>query len=102
MMRGTKRFISALLMAIIGFVVGIYLVGIGEQQYTTSRGVVDMTDAREISRALEDPTFSGTFSLGSFSLPGKNWPMILPLGCAVAGVVVVIVFSRRSKNKNEK
>ncbi|MEW8330101.1 MAG: hypothetical protein AB2692_04130 [Candidatus Thiodiazotropha sp.] len=100
MTRGTKRFISAVLMAIVGFVIGIYLVGIGEQQYTTSRGDVDMTDAMAISRAIKDPTFTGTFSWGSFTLPGKNWPLIIPFGGAVTGFISVIVFSRRSKNKN--
>jgi hypothetical protein len=95
MTRGSKVFLSV----IVGFFAGLYAIGSAEEIVVTARGVVNMTDPFEVSRAMSDPTFRQALRWGPLSLEGRGWAIIVPLLFSIlGGLVAYIGFGASRKN----
>lgn len=91
-----KRLVIIFSAMAIGFVVGIYLIGFGSIEHFTSSGPVDMTNAREVHKAMQDPTYYSQIRWGSFSI-SANWVLPIPLlSTILSGVLADILMKRKS------
>ena len=99
MTRGTKSFLMATVAALFAWVAGTTMIGMAEIRHTTSSGLVDMTDATQITRALRDPSFTASVAWGDFALHGTAWPFLFPILLAVCVFVAVLVIRAITKSK---
>ncbi|MCG8096021.1 MAG: hypothetical protein JAZ17_20780 [Candidatus Thiodiazotropha endolucinida] len=95
MSRGTKTILLAMLVAVLLWVVGTYLVGMSYIEYTTSQGVVDMSQPREISKAVKDPTFTAILSWRSVQIQGLYASALLPILFAIVGIIATVLIRIR-------
>lgn len=91
MTRGNKYFLSAGAAALVTWIFGLYLIGIADIQDFTASGVVDMSDPYKIGQALQDPTFTTTYSWGEVTLTGAYWGFVFPTVLAVVAFAVGIL-----------
>ena len=99
MTRGTKSFLMAIFAALFAWAAGTTMIGMAKIRHTTSTGVVDMTDASQITRALRDPSFTASVTWGDFTLHGTAWPFLFPVILAVSVFMVVLVVRAITKPK---
>lgn len=95
MRRSTKNALTALGSAVLAWVIGTYLIGVASVRTFTSSGEVDMMDPHAINRALADPSFTVTYSWGSFILEGNHWGFSFPLLLALLSFASAIILMRR-------
>lgn len=94
MTRPKKILLIAVVSTCLAWLAGTFLVGIAHPNWYTASGAVNMLDPMAIDHALKDPTFTGSLSWGEFSLAGKYWALLLPLGFGLAAFVLVFVIAR--------
>lgn len=105
MKRSAKTFLASVFAWLFGLVIGFYSVGSAVQISSTSSGIVDMTDASQVRRALDDPTFITTWNWGFITLTGEHWAISIPLIfssiCLALVIVLASALKRSWKNQSE-
>lgn len=102
MSRSGRNILIATIAAFIAWILGTALVGTAEEHHMTASGLVDMTNALDISRAMKDPTFTASLSWGSVSLNGLLWSTLLPVLLAALAFVGTLVFARGVGKRRDK
>lgn len=94
MRRSSKIFVLALLCGGAAWFAGTMAVGVADVKWFTTTATIDIQDALQVSRALADPTFTSSYSWGSFTLVGTHWSVLIPYGAAFLAIGVVILTAR--------
>lgn len=96
-----KRLLASFALAFFGLILGFWTVGMGESVEYTSSGIVDMRDPRAVSRAMDDPSFTATYSWGggAFQLTGLYWAVAIPALFLVVGFVLPHLLHRIRRKK---
>src|SRR5687767_4758568 len=91
--RGSKYAVAAFLAAATAWVLGTAAVGMANVRWFTASRTVNMLDPNDISRAMADPTFTSSYTWGSFTLVGTHWSFLIPCGVALIAFSAVITLA---------
>lgn len=92
MRRSTKYFLLAIISGFLTWAFCTTLIGYADVIYLTDGGPVDFSDTVALSSAIDDPSFTATYTWGEVTLRGFFWggwgPLVLG-GLAFMSVFVI-------------